>query len=310
MPRRTNAFQRLVTLLTATLAERAEVTESAMLMDRVSGEPREVDILVVAIAGGFNVQLGVEVISWARPADTPWVEKMRAKHENLPTDKLILVSENGFYEPARRKAEFYGIEVLTLEEATEADWPLIATLEASGVFEVMTIDFTVSGVLQLGNGDRVLVPISRLATFPSVNGSATIGQFVHSILDIQEVRDVLRKNTSLGKQDDFWLSYSHPNGLWRFEENEESGQFSELRVGLKVLNSATPVRFASGKFRSVPFISGASSVNSPMQFVLARNVDGSASGYLIDESGVRALSSTMSDANLVSSPDIDPANGG
>ena len=95
-----------------------------MLIDRVSGEQREVDVLVVAIAGGYSVQLGVEVISWARPADTPWVEKMRAKHENLSTDKLILVSEKGFYEPARRKAEFYGIEVLTLEEATEADWPL------------------------------------------------------------------------------------------------------------------------------------------------------------------------------------------
>ena len=141
MPRRTNAFQRLVTLLTATLAGRAQVTESAMLTDRVNGEQREVDILVTALAGGYTVQLGIEVISWTRPADTPWIEKMRAKHDNLPTDKLVLVSESGFYEPARRKAEFYGIEVLTLEEANEADWPLIATLTATGAFEVMTISF-------------------------------------------------------------------------------------------------------------------------------------------------------------------------
>lgn len=119
MPRRTNTFQRLVTLLTATLAERAQVTESAMLTDRVNGEQREVDILVVAAAGGYTVQIGIEVISWARPADTPWIEKMRAKHDNLSTDKLVLVSESGFYEPARRKADFYGIEVLTLEEASK-----------------------------------------------------------------------------------------------------------------------------------------------------------------------------------------------
>lgn len=270
-----------------------------MLIDRVSGEQREVDVLVVAIAGGFSVQLGVEVISWARPADTPWVEKMRAKHENLSTDKLILVSEKGFYEPARRKAEFYGIEVLTLEEATEADWPLIATLETSGVFEVMTIDFTVSGVLQLDNGGRDQIPIPRSASFPAVNGPMTIDQFVRSILDRQDVQDVLRKNISSDQQHDFWFSYSHPNGLWRFEEDEKSGQFSELRVGLKVLNSATPVRFASGKFRSAPFISGTSSTNRPMQFVLARNTDGSSSGYLIDESGVRTLSSARSEADVV-----------
>ncbi|HBA67344.1 MAG TPA: hypothetical protein DCZ48_14425 [Methylococcaceae bacterium] len=299
MPKRTNAFQRLVTLLTATLAGRAQVTESAMLADRVNGELREVDVLVVAIAGGYSVQLGVEVISWARPADTPWVEKMRAKHENLPTDKLILVSENGFYEPARRKADFYGIEVLTLEEATEADWPLIAALETSGVFEVMTIDFNVSGVLQLDNGDREQIPIPRSATFPAVNGPMTIDQFVRSILDRQDVRDVLRKNIASDQQHDFWFSYSHPNGLWRFKDAGKSGQFSELRVGLKVVNSASPVRFASGKFRAVPFVSGTSTSNRPMQFVLARNTDGTTSGYLIDESGVRTLSSARANADVV-----------
>ena len=299
MPKRTNAFQRLITLLTATLAGRAQVTESAMLIDRVSGEQREVDVLVVAIAGGYSVKLGVEVISWARPADTPRVEKMRAKHDNLPTDKLILVSEKGFYEPARRKAEFYGIEVLTLEEANGADWPLIATLEASGVLEVMTIDFVVSGILQLYNGGREQIPIPRSATFPTVNGAMTIDQFVRSILDRQDVRDVLRRNISSDQQNDFWFSYSHPNGLWRFEEDGKPGQFSELRVGLKVLNSATPVRFASGKFRSFPFISGTSSTNRPMQFVLARDPDGSSSGYLIDEFGVRTLKSTKSDTDMI-----------
>lgn len=270
-----------------------------MLTDRVSGELREVDVLVVTQAGGYSVQLGIEVISWARPADTPWVEKMRAKHENLPIDKLILVSEKGFYAPARRKADFYGIEALTLEEATEADWPLIATLETSGVFEVMTIDFNVSGILQLDNGDSEQIAVPQSATFPAANGPMTIDQFVRSILDRQDVKDVLQRNISSSQQHEFWLRYSHPNGLWRFEDEGKSGQFSELRVGLKVLNSATPVRFASGKFQSVPFISGISTTNRPMQFVLARNTDGTLSGYLIDESGVRTLSSAKSDEDAV-----------
>ena len=65
MPKRTNAFQRLVTLLTATLAGHAQVTESAMLIDRVTGELREMDVLVVAMAGGYSVRLGIEVISWS-----------------------------------------------------------------------------------------------------------------------------------------------------------------------------------------------------------------------------------------------------
>lgn len=262
-----------------------------MLTDRVNGEQREVDILVAAVAGGYTVQLGIEVISWVRPADTPWIEKMRAKHENLPTDKLVLVSESGFYEPARRKAEFYGIEVLTLEEANEADWPLIATLTASGVFEVMTISFEVAGILQQDAGSREQIPIPLAASFSTLQGPVTMDQFVRSILDRQDVRDVLRQNISSDQPHDFWFSYSHPNGLWRCEEEGRVGQFTELRVGLKVLNSASPVSFAIGKFRSVPFVSGTSTSGKPVQFVLARNPDGSSSGYLIDDSGVRTLSS-------------------
>ena len=262
-----------------------------MLVDRVSGELREVDILVGAVAGGYKVQLGIEVISWARPADTPWVEKMRAKHENLSTDKLVLVSEGGFYKPARRKAEFYGIEVLTLEEASEADWPLIAKLTATGAFEVMTISFDVDGILQQDAGHRKQIPIPLFASFSTPQGSMTMDQFVRSILDRQDVRDVLRHNAFSDQPHDFWFSYSHPNGLWRCEEEGRVGQFIELRVGLKVLNSSSPVRFASGKFRSVPFVSSTSTSGKPVQFVLARNPDGSSSGYLIDDSGVRTLSS-------------------
>jgi len=291
MPRRTNAFQRLVTLLTATLAGRAQVMESAMLTDRVNGEQREVDILVAAVAGGYTVQLGIEVISWARPADTPWIEKMRAKHEDLPTDKLVLVSESGFSAPARRKAEFHGIEVLTLEEANKADWPLIATLTATGAFEVLTISFEVAGILQQDAGSREQIPIPLAVSLSTPQGPVTMDQFVRSILDRQDVRDVLRQNISSDQLHDFWFSYSHPNGLWRCEEEGMVGQFTELRVGLKVLNTASPVRFASGKFRSVPFVSGTSTSDKPVQFVLARNPDGSSSGYLIDDSGVRTLSS-------------------
>ena len=291
MPRRTNSFQRLVALLTATLAGRAEVAESAMLIDRVNGEHREVDILVKAEAGGYTVQLGIEVISWARPADTPWIEKMRAKHENLPTDKLVLVSENGFYEPARRKAAFYGIELLTLEEANAADWELIAKLTATGVFEVMSISFDVAGILQLDAGARENISIPVTASFSTPQGLVTVDQLVRSILARQDVRDALRQKTRPDEPHDFWLSYSRPHGLWRYEESGKVGQIVDLRVGLKVVNSASPVRFAVGKFKAAPFVSGIATSGKPIQFVLARTPDGRSSGYLIDEAGVRSLSS-------------------
>jgi hypothetical protein len=45
-----------------------------------------------------------EVVAPRRPADVEWVEAMIAKHENLPTEKLFLVSWSGFTRGARRQA--------------------------------------------------------------------------------------------------------------------------------------------------------------------------------------------------------------
>lgn len=290
MPPRTNAFQRLVTLLTATLAGHARVTESAMLQDRVTGERREVDILVVATTATYNVNLGIEVIAWGRRADTPWIEKMRAKHDNLPIDKLILVSERGFSRPAKLKAQFYGIETLTIEEACEADWPLIATLEETGVFEVTTLNFDIAAVCRLDSGQLEQLPVPRTASFPTPIGPMTMDAFVREILGRDDFREIVRANLTGNHEHDFWFSYTETNGLWRFNIDGKVGQITELRVGLKVLKTESPVRFASGKFRSVPFISGTSeTIAAPLQFVLAKNPDGSSSGYLIDHSGTRTL---------------------
>ena len=204
MPPRTNAFQRLVTLLTATLAGQARVTESAMLQDRVTGERREVDVLVVTTSASYEVRLGIEVIAWRRPADTPWVEKMRAKHENLPTDKLILVSQNGFSEPAKRKAQFYGIETLSVDEAIAADWPLIATLEGTGVFEVTTMSFDVAAVCHLNDGTIEQMPVPASASFTTLTGTMTMDTFVRDLLERDEVREIVRANLT-GSHEHNWL---------------------------------------------------------------------------------------------------------
>lgn len=290
MPPRTNAFQRLVALLTAVLGEHSKITESAMLRDRVTGEEREVDILVVGTTASYQITLGIEVVAWRRVADTPWVEKMRAKHENLPTDKLILVSESGFSAPAKLKAEFYGIETLTIDQACEADWPLIATLEETGIFVVTTLNFDVSAVCQFDTGHIEQLPMPLTTCFNTPRGPSTINSFVRSLLERDDLGEILRANLEGNHVHDFWLRYTEPGGLWHFEYEGRSGQITELRIGLKVLNTESPVRFAKGKFKSTPFVSGTSeNCAAPLQFVLAKKPDGTSSGYIIDATGVRTL---------------------
>ena len=87
MPRRSNDFQHLVALIEAQLAPGAEVSESKLLRDRVTGEEREVDIYVVHRLGEREIRVGIECRDHARPADVLWIEQLHAKMSTLPVER-------------------------------------------------------------------------------------------------------------------------------------------------------------------------------------------------------------------------------
>ena len=48
--------------------------------DKITGELREVDIVISTNVSGYEVNIGIEVAGRRRKADTPWVESMHSKH--------------------------------------------------------------------------------------------------------------------------------------------------------------------------------------------------------------------------------------
>lgn len=108
-----------------------------MLVDRVLGEEREVDILVETQAGTRKLVVGVECRGGrSRPADVAWVEEIACKHRDLPIDRTVLVSRTGFTLNALKKAEGLGLHAISLSQAPTPDfraaftaWP--ATLEVT-----------------------------------------------------------------------------------------------------------------------------------------------------------------------------------
>lgn len=124
MPARTNQFQKLVYEIERQLAPLgAIVEESAMLPERVTGELREVDILVSLDEGHHCVRIGIECQDRSRPATKQWVEAIAKKHEELGINKTVLISSSGFYASARRRAESLFISVLDITGIDKADWP-------------------------------------------------------------------------------------------------------------------------------------------------------------------------------------------
>jgi hypothetical protein len=122
VPKRTNTFQQAVRIIHEHLAEEgATVEESDMLIDSMTGEEREVDVTLTRTVATYSVVVSVEASASKRPAEVGWVEQLLKKHESLPTSKLILVSEAGFSEAARKKAIASKAVPLAPEDLTEDD---------------------------------------------------------------------------------------------------------------------------------------------------------------------------------------------
>lgn len=101
------------------MAEGATVDESAILQDRLTGESREVDVVIRGVIAGHTVTVSVEVSSRTRRATVEWVEQMVAKHEHLETSRLVLASRAGFTRQAKVRAE--ASNVIAVEQSDLAD---------------------------------------------------------------------------------------------------------------------------------------------------------------------------------------------
>lgn len=123
MPKRSNDFQRLVYLVRLNLADGATVTESKMMRDRLPRSYREVDIVIEGKVGSQPVVVCVECRDHKRVADVGWIDAMKAKHDRLETNVLLLASSAGFTKEATAVGVKYGIELFTLESQDTADLP-------------------------------------------------------------------------------------------------------------------------------------------------------------------------------------------
>ena len=119
MPKRRNFFQDVVTILYEHLG--GEVKPSAMLIDQVTGQRREVDVLITAEVAGQPILVQVEATARGRKGTVSWVEEMLCKHADLGTNKLVLVSESGFTKSGLLKAERKGAAALTPQDLTGDD---------------------------------------------------------------------------------------------------------------------------------------------------------------------------------------------
>lgn len=200
MPKRSNDFQRLIYLVRHNLAEGAKVTESKLLRDRLTKTLREVDVVIEGSVGGQQVRVSVECRDHKRVADVQWVEQMKAKHERLDTNALILASRSGFTSAALAVAGTYGIDTFTLEEPNES--ALKERLDPASALWLRTVRVTPSKVsVSVGQDDGL--PSEVVVTSPDnllyqCDGSelGSLRQLVEMLLNADIPREHLITNAT------------------------------------------------------------------------------------------------------------------
>ena len=194
MPARTNRFQRLVKLVKQHVAGDGNVVESRMLIDARTGEKREVDLVVETLVAGHRVHVCFECVGRGRSATVEWIEGMRGKHQDLPTSKLVLVSERGFTKAARKKAVALSFELLELETLDEAAVASVLAGHERLYFKVIHQDVERIVVEVASPPDmpgRVVLPRDTDVCDASGNVAGTLGQVADVIAAAPEIRERL-----------------------------------------------------------------------------------------------------------------------
>jgi len=274
MPQRSNAFQKLVFLINGSLQESGEVVESALLTDKVTGEKREVDILLSSSVATYPIFIGLEVIDRNRKAGVQWVEQMHSKHLTLPTDKLILVSRSGFYEPALTKARFYGIETITLEEALETDWDLAIRMLTDGFFEIFTYNYKCSATCMHPDGEKVFesAPLRTTVYLPYRETPTDFENMVLFFLNEPRVKESLHEHAEKTGEKGFAFRYTPQTGTYIIDEVQTKMELIKFEVELEMLQKTTPVKFSVGRYRDKAVVFGtASDSKQELCFALLKN---------------------------------------
>jgi hypothetical protein len=108
-------FERIVTRIQEGLDPGSEVT-TGHLLDRMTGEQRQIDVIVRGKVGGRAITVMIECRDHKKPVDVKYLDEVVTKRNDVRADKAVIVSAAGFTEAAKKKAEAYGIDLLTLRD--------------------------------------------------------------------------------------------------------------------------------------------------------------------------------------------------
>lgn len=114
-------YQEAVAQLYEQLDDLGKVHRSVTIPDKVSGQPRQIDVLVEIEAYGQTLRIVVDAKFHSEKLDVRDVEAVLALADSVQASQAVIVAANGWTEPAAIKAESQNctLRLLTLEGALD-----------------------------------------------------------------------------------------------------------------------------------------------------------------------------------------------
>lgn len=113
-------FEKLVTLIETHLGPSgATIASPDHILDKVTGQLREVDASIRYYVGSIPILITIECRDRTGDEDVIWIEQLIAKRESIGASATVAVSSSGFTQPALVKARLHGIETRLLRDVSD-----------------------------------------------------------------------------------------------------------------------------------------------------------------------------------------------
>ncbi len=88
-----------------------KVSRNLKIIGKKTKEEREIDVYIEGKQGVFDIKIAIESKNYGEPVGVEKVESFKAKLEDIAADLGVMVCPTGFTEPAKKRAEFDGIQL-------------------------------------------------------------------------------------------------------------------------------------------------------------------------------------------------------
>ena len=298
MPKRSNDFQKIILHLQSLTSPDYEVKESHFLKCSITGQMREVDIVIESNLAGYKSIVSIEVIGWQKKkGDIEWVERMACKHNTLPTSTLVLVSKSGFTKNALIKAEFHNIVTLTIGEALETDWS--NWVKSLGRYEEISNNYSCRIDTKKYESDTGPPEIdgSRIFARKDINENVGIKVIIDWILQNKHLKDAIFSSIDKNSSRNYTIVYKPNSPMYVLETNGNFREIASINIDLKSRQKTFHFDMSSGSFRNNDVAYGTHAGNNSNAIItLLKNGQSpdEVTGYIEDEEGLRVITGKLS----------------